>query len=89
MTKSGIGSSPRRREDQRLVTGAGTFGDDFTLPGQTFAAIVRRRMLTQSCRASKRAGKRIPGARGPDGSRLSAGGLNRSSTRRSQSVRPT
>jgi len=41
MTKLGIGSSPRRREDQRLVTGAGTFGDDFTLPGQTFAAIAR------------------------------------------------
>jgi carbon-monoxide dehydrogenase large subunit len=41
MTDPGIGSSPRRREDHRLVTGAGTFGDDFTLPGQTFAAIVR------------------------------------------------
>ena len=41
MTKPGIGSAPRRREDQRLVTGAGTFGDDFTLPGQTFAAIAR------------------------------------------------
>lgn len=41
MTNPGIGSSPRRREDQRLVTGAGTFGDDFTLPGQTFAAIAR------------------------------------------------
>ena len=41
MTKTGIGSSPRRREDYRLVTGAGTFGDDFTLPGQTFAAVVR------------------------------------------------
>ena len=25
MTSPGIGSSPRRREDQRLVTGAGTF----------------------------------------------------------------
>ncbi len=41
MTKPGIGSSPRRREDHRLVTGAGTFGDDFTLPRQTFAAIAR------------------------------------------------
>jgi carbon-monoxide dehydrogenase large subunit len=41
MTKSGIGSSPRRREDYRLVTGAGTFGDDFALSGQTFAAIAR------------------------------------------------
>jgi carbon-monoxide dehydrogenase large subunit len=41
MEKPGIGSSPRRREDQRLITGAGSFGDDFTLPGQAFAAIVR------------------------------------------------
>ena len=41
MTNPGIGSSPRRREDHRLITGAGTFGDDFTLPGQTYAAIAR------------------------------------------------
>ena len=41
MTKHGIGSSPRRREDHRLVAGAGTFGDDFAFPGQTFAAIAR------------------------------------------------
>ena len=41
MKKPGIGSSPRRREDHRLVTGAGSFGDDFALPGQTFAVIVR------------------------------------------------
>ena len=32
MKGPGIGSSPRRREDHRLVTGAGTFGDDFALP---------------------------------------------------------
>jgi len=41
MKNPGIGSSPRRREDHRLLTGAGSFGDDFTLPRQTFAAIVR------------------------------------------------
>ena len=41
MTNPGIGSSPRRREDHRLVTGAGTFGDDFNLPGQAYAAIAR------------------------------------------------
>jgi aerobic carbon-monoxide dehydrogenase large subunit len=41
MTNPGIRSSPRRREDHRLVTGAGTFGDDFNLPRQAFAAIVR------------------------------------------------
>jgi aerobic carbon-monoxide dehydrogenase large subunit len=41
MTNPGIGSSPLRREDHRLITGAGTFGDDFALPEQAFAAIVR------------------------------------------------
>jgi carbon-monoxide dehydrogenase large subunit len=41
MTKPGIGSSPRRREDYRLVTGTGTFGDDFSFPGQAFAALAR------------------------------------------------
>jgi aerobic carbon-monoxide dehydrogenase large subunit len=41
MTHPGIGDSPRRREDYRLITGAGTFGDDFTLPEQTFATIAR------------------------------------------------
>jgi aerobic carbon-monoxide dehydrogenase large subunit len=41
MKNPGIGSSPRRREDHRLLTGAGSFGDDFALPRQTFAAIVR------------------------------------------------
>src|SRR5215831_12582054 len=41
MTNPGIGSSPLRREDHRLITGTGTFGDDFAFPGETFAAIVR------------------------------------------------
>src|SRR5262245_58076862 len=59
MTKHGIGSSPRRREDHRLVTGAGTFGDDVAFSGQTFAAIarsphahavIRRIDTTQACR---------------------------------------
>jgi carbon-monoxide dehydrogenase large subunit len=60
MTNPGIGSSPGRREDYRLVTGAGTFGDDFTLPGQAFAALARsphahailRRIETTKARAS-------------------------------------
>src|SRR5262249_34515648 len=37
----GIGSSPLRQEDRRLVTGQGTFGDDFSFPGQTYAALAR------------------------------------------------
>ncbi|MGV3651792.1 MAG: xanthine dehydrogenase family protein molybdopterin-binding subunit [Devosia sp.] len=36
-----IGKPIERKEDQRLVTGKGRFSDDFSLPGQTFAAMVR------------------------------------------------
>jgi aerobic carbon-monoxide dehydrogenase large subunit len=36
-----IGQPLRRKEDQRLLTGEGRFSDDFTLPGQTYMAIVR------------------------------------------------
>ena len=62
MTKPGIGSSPRRREDQRLVTGAGTFGDDFTLPGEAFAALARSphaHAILRSIDATK--AKELPG----------------------------
>ena len=37
----GIGQPVRRKEDARLVTGRGAFGDDITLPGQAYAAFVR------------------------------------------------
>jgi aerobic carbon-monoxide dehydrogenase large subunit len=62
MTKLGIGSSPRRLEDQRLVTGAGIFGDDFTLPGQAFAVIARSphaHAILQSIDTTK--AKELPG----------------------------
>ncbi len=36
-----FGSSIKRREDPRLITGRGTFTDDLRLPGQTYAAFVR------------------------------------------------
>jgi carbon-monoxide dehydrogenase large subunit len=36
-----IGQPLRRKEDERLITGRGRFTDDFALPGQTYAAIVR------------------------------------------------
>jgi carbon-monoxide dehydrogenase large subunit len=36
-----IGASPRRKEDRRLVTGAGRFVDDIQLPGTLHAALVR------------------------------------------------
>ena len=36
-----IGQPLPRTEDARLLTGRGQFSDDFCLPGQTYAAIVR------------------------------------------------
>ncbi len=36
-----IGQPIRRKEDARLLTGKGRFTDDFSLPGQTYAAMVR------------------------------------------------
>jgi len=36
-----IGQPIRRKEDQRLLTGQGRFSDDFSLPGQVYAAMVR------------------------------------------------
>lgn len=37
----GIGASLPRLEDERLLTGQGCYSDDFTLPGQTYAAVLR------------------------------------------------
>ena len=36
-----IGQPVRRKEDFRLVTGKGRFTDDFSAPGQAYAAMVR------------------------------------------------
>ncbi len=36
-----IGEPVRRKEDERLLTGRGRFTDDFNLPGQAYAAVVR------------------------------------------------
>ncbi|HZR61252.1 MAG TPA: xanthine dehydrogenase family protein molybdopterin-binding subunit [Xanthobacteraceae bacterium] len=36
-----IGDAVRRKEDLRLVTGRGCYSDDFILPGQVYAAVVR------------------------------------------------
>ena len=36
-----IGQPIKRKEDQRLLTGAGRFTDDFTVPNQSFASMVR------------------------------------------------
>src|SRR5258708_1435764 len=38
---NGIGQPVRRKEDFRLLTGKGSFGDDLALPGMAHAVIVR------------------------------------------------
>jgi aerobic carbon-monoxide dehydrogenase large subunit len=37
----GIGKPVRRREDARLLTGAGRFADDVNLPNQAYACVLR------------------------------------------------
>ena len=37
----GIGAWTRRKEDRRLLVGAGCYADDVTLPGQVWAVVVR------------------------------------------------
>jgi aerobic carbon-monoxide dehydrogenase large subunit len=41
MTHSKIGDAPRRREDERFVTGRATYLDDETLPGTVHAVVLR------------------------------------------------
>jgi aerobic carbon-monoxide dehydrogenase large subunit len=40
-TRPGIGAAPRRREDRRLLTGQGSYGDDVRFAGQAFAMLAR------------------------------------------------
>jgi carbon-monoxide dehydrogenase large subunit len=55
-----IGSDVRRKEDSRLITGAGCFSDDVNLPGQAYAMMVRsphahariRAVATEKARAA-------------------------------------
>ena len=39
--RDGIGKPTLRREDPRLITGAGRYSDDVSLPGQAYACMVR------------------------------------------------
>src|SRR5271169_659413 len=65
MALGAIGQPVRRKEDQRLLTGKGRFTDDFSIAGQTYAAIVRspyphaRILQVDGTRA-----KRMPGVLG-------------------------
>src|SRR5947207_13980401 len=39
--RGGIGVPLRRREDRRLLTGAGCYSDDFRVPDQAYMAVLR------------------------------------------------
>ena len=39
--QTGIGAPVRRREDLRLLTGGGRYSDDLSLPGQSYAVMLR------------------------------------------------
>jgi carbon-monoxide dehydrogenase large subunit len=39
--RQGVGKPVPRREDERLITGRGCYSDDFSLPGQVYAVLVR------------------------------------------------
>jgi aerobic carbon-monoxide dehydrogenase large subunit len=41
MTRSGIGAAPRRREDQRFLTGQGRYLDDLSFDNSTHAIVLR------------------------------------------------
>src|ERR1700727_3620274 len=41
LQKFGVGQPVRRKEDDTLVRGKGKYTDDFSLPGQVYAWIVR------------------------------------------------
>ncbi len=41
MTATGIGASPKRKEDQRFITGKGNYTDDINRAGQTHAYFLR------------------------------------------------
>jgi len=57
-----FGSSIKRREDPRLITGRGTFTDDVKLPGTTYAAFVRSPYAHARIRSiDTAAAKAVPG----------------------------
>src|SRR5688572_6509805 len=41
LVKFGVGQSIRRKEDDRLLTGRGSYTDDINLEGQAWSAVVR------------------------------------------------
>ncbi|HXX08256.1 MAG TPA: xanthine dehydrogenase family protein molybdopterin-binding subunit [Pseudolabrys sp.] len=60
-----IGQPLPRTEDARLVTGRGKFSDDFSFPGQTYAAMVRSpHAHARIARIDKSAALKMPGVLG-------------------------
>jgi aerobic carbon-monoxide dehydrogenase large subunit len=60
---AGIGQPVRRKEDLRLVTGSGRYGDDFVLPRMVHAAFVRSAHAHAGIRAvDKETALALPGA---------------------------
>ena len=47
-----IGRPVRRKEDDRLLVGKGRFTDDFSMPDQAYAAMVRSPFPASGCRES-------------------------------------
>ena len=59
---SRIGEPVRRREDLRLITGAGRFSDDVNFPGQAYAAMLRSPHAHARIRAiDSRKARAVPG----------------------------
>jgi CO/xanthine dehydrogenase Mo-binding subunit len=54
--RNGIGQPVRRKEDFRLLTGRGRFGDDIVLPHQTQAGFSPADRPGQLCRRRRSAG---------------------------------
>ena len=75
LAPEGIGKSVRRREDARLLTGGGRYADDFSLPGQVYACLVRSPHAHARIVGDRRGGgaRRARGARGADRRRCGGG----------------
>ena len=77
--QAGIGAAVRRKEDLRLVTGRGCYGDDFNFPDQARAAMVRSPYAHARIRAiDVQAARAMPGVLAVlTGADALADGLNR------------
>src|SRR5207248_350511 len=64
--RSGIGDRPKRREDQRFLTGQGRYLDDLAFDGVTYAVVLRSPHAHAEIRAiDSAAAKTMPGVLAP------------------------